>query len=291
MSRITVLVLLATLAGCGGGGGGAPPPATCSLDAQKQFVLDNMYDWYLWNDLLPVDVNIADHETPESLLDFLVSFQPLDCCSFIDSAQDDARFFGEGEFEGFGFGTRFLADDDVRLTRVFSGSPAANAGLGRGQRILSLGGRTVAEIEAAEGIGAVFADNPILEFEMQRPDGSQFTTTITKDIVTIDPLPQDGQLIDMGPGVPPVGYIELAQFISTAEPEFPTIFGAFIDAGVRDIIIDLRYNGGGLVRTSELLADYLGAFANDGRVLNTTEFNADRAPANNRTAFFTRRPQ
>ncbi|NNF40917.1 MAG: peptidase S41, partial [Woeseiaceae bacterium] len=54
-------------------------------------------------------------------------------------------------------------------------------------------------------------------------------------------------------------------------------------------IIDLRYNGGGLVRTANLLGDFLGAFANDGRVFSETQFNADRAAANNSSAFFERR--
>jgi len=290
MLRVLGFVFLATLAACGGGAGSSAPPLACTNDVQKQFVLDNMYAWYLWNDLLPPNVDIADHDTPESLLEYLKSFQPLDCCSFIDLAQDDAQFFGEGKFEGFGFSYRAVATDDLRLTRVFSDSPAANGGLGRGQRFLRLGGRSIAEIEAAEGVSAVFANNATLEFAMQNPDGSESTTTITKAVVTIDPLPQGGRIIDMGAGMPPVGYIELAQFISTADAQFPTIFADFIAAGVRDIVIDLRYNGGGLVRTAELLADYLGAFANDGRVFSVTEFNADRAAANNSTTFFTRRP-
>ena len=57
----------------------------------------------------------------------------------------------------------------------------------------------------------------------------------------------------------------------------------------QDVIIDLRYNGGGLVRTAELLGDYLGGFANDGLVFSQTEFNAERAAANNSASFFSRR--
>ena len=93
----------------------------------------------------------------------------------------------------------------------------------------------------------------------------------------------------MGEGVPPVGYMELATFISTADSVFATVFAEFIAAGVDDVIIDMRYNGGGLVRTAELLGDYLGGFANDNLIFSNTEFNADRAAANNRSEFFERR--
>jgi C-terminal processing protease CtpA/Prc len=210
---------------------------------------------------------------------------PVDLFSSVGSAQADSEFFGEGKFEGFGFSYRILdqATNDIRLSRVFSGSPAAAGGLGRGQRFLSLNGRSIADIQANEGVGAVF-DNTTVLFEMRRPDGTEFSSSITKDIVTIDPIPQH-RIIDIGNGVM-VGYIELAQFISTADPVFDTVFAEFIAAGVADVIIDLRYNGGGLVSTANLLGDYLGAFANDARVFSETQFNADRAAANNSTEFF-----
>jgi hypothetical protein len=66
------------------------------------------------------------------------------------------------------------------------------------------------------------------------------------------------------------------------------VFAAFIAEGVTDVVIDMRYNGGGLVRTAELLGDYLGGFANDGLVFSNTEYNADRAAQYNRSSFFAR---
>jgi hypothetical protein len=83
--------------------------------------------------------------------------------------------------------------------------------------------------------------------------------------------------------------MEFRTFVSTADPVFDQVFSEFVTAGVRDVIIDLRYNGGGLVRTAELLGDYLGGFANDGLVFSNTEFNADRAANNNSSSFFSRR--
>ncbi len=82
--------------------------------------------------------------------------------------------------------------------------------------------------------------------------------------------------------------MELATFISTADPQFDTVFGNFLSNGVRDVIIDMRYNGGGLVSTAELLGDYLGGFVAENLVFSSTEFNADRAGANNSTELFER---
>ncbi|MFQ5982810.1 MAG: S41 family peptidase [Woeseiaceae bacterium] len=273
-----------TLSGCSSSSGGSEaPPAACSNDGQKQFVLDSMLDVYFWYQLLPTDVDLSQYASPEELLDFLTSFQPLDRFSFIASAQADAQFFGEGKFEGFGFSSRFEAPGDLRFTRVFSDSPAARAGFARGQRILELDGRTIAEIEANEGVGAAFGQSP-LEFKIRRLDGTEYTVTVSHDIVTIDPLPQ-WRVIDTAGG--PVGYFEFASFISTADPVFDTVFADFIQAGVSDVIIDMRYNGGGLVSTAELLGDYFGGLIAENLTFSKTLFN-DKNTDNNRTEFFER---
>ncbi len=293
-SRFLLLVTTATLTACGGGGGGGggltpspPPPVSdpCSLSAQKDFVFDQMQLWYLWNDRLPSSVDLEAYETPDELIDFLTTFSPddgsgnpVDRFSFLTSASSDQQFFGEGRFEGFGFSSRFLTEDDWRLTRVFEGSPANLGGLGRGQRIVALDGRTIAEINAAEGTSAVL-DNDTVEFTM-RPvgaptDGSlDYVVSLTKAIVTINPLPQ-WRIID-GSGGRKIGYLEFATFISTAVPGFETIFAEFNAQNVTEVIIDLRYNGGGLVSTAELLGDYLGGRIANNLVFSRTEYNADR---------------
>ena len=286
LSRPLLVALTASclLGGCTGSDSGTVVGDTsCTVTGQKQFVLDTMRDVYLWNDLLPANVDIDDYATPEALLAYLTSFQPLDDFSFINTAAADSAFFGEGQFEGFGFSSRFEASDDLRLTRVFAGSPAELAGFERGQRIVALDGRTIAEIEADEGVGVVFDQSP-LEFTMRRIDGTEFVISVTQGTVTIDPLPQ-WRVIDTGSAT--VGYLELATFISTADPVFDTVFAEFRQAAVNDVIIDLRYNGGGLVSTTELLGDYFGGEVADGLIFSKTLFNDNNA-ASNRTEFFER---
>lgn len=294
MRIVVALLSILVIAGCSSGSSSSaapPPPDSCSATDQKQFVLDAMLDWYFWNDNLPSNVDINDYATPTDLLNFLTTFSPddgsgnpIDRFSFIGSAEADQQFFGEGRFEGFGFSSRFVAADDLRLTRVFTDSPANGGGLARGQRILELNGRTIAEIQAAEGVNAVFDTSPVT-FRMRETDGSEFETSIARDIVTIDPVPQF-RVIDNG-GTP-VGYMELATFISTADAEFDSVFETFRNAGVNDVIIDMRYNGGGLVATADLLGDYLGGFVAEALVFSDTRFNADRAAANNSLRRFVR---
>ena len=292
-------IAAAAIAGCGSSSSDDAGPAlgtsACSIDGQKQFVLDSLYTWYLWNDLLPTDLSIANYASPEELVFSVTTTygpqdsagQPIDRFSSVGSLQADAEFFGEGKFEGFGFSWRFVdaGQTDFRVTRTFLGSPADLGGLGRGQQVLTLNGRSVADIAANEGISAFFDVNDTIDFEVQPLTGPVFVSTISKDIVTIDPIPQS-RIIDVGGGRN-VGYLELNTFISTADAEFDTIFADFVAANVSEVIIDLRYNGGGLVSTANLLGDYFGGFVAENLTYSLTEYNADRA-ANNSTRFFSR---
>jgi hypothetical protein len=274
----------------GGGGSGY----TCSNGDQKRFVRDVMLDWYLWNDLLPGKVSVSDYDSPEALLaDFMTyspddgSGNPIDRYSFIGSAAADAAFFGAGQYAGFGFSSKQLTSDDIRLTQVFANSPADLGGLARGQRILELNGRTLAAIQAAEGIDAALATTP-LTFLMEEPGGAQFTSTIAQGIVTIAPVPLSRVIAANDGSGRMVGYIELAGFIGTADAVLDTVFADFVANGVNDVILDLRYNGGGLINTASLLGDLLGGDVAENLVFSETRFNSDRAAEFNSVNFFAR---
>jgi C-terminal processing protease CtpA/Prc len=302
MRKLLLILPALLVAACSSDGSSdSPPVAACSVEGQKQFVLDRMREWYFWNDLLPAQVDTSQFATPEDLLAYLTTFSPdltpddgidnpVDRFSFINTAAADQAFFGEGRFEGFGFSSRFEAGNVLRLTRVFFDSPANRAGLARGQQIVALNGRTIADILAAEGVDGVNAlfDTSPLEFTMREIDGSEFIADITQDIVTIDPVPQARVITDPAGARPPVGYLELASFISTANARMDTVFGDFRAQGINDIIIDLRYNGGGLVSTADLLGDFLGGDVAENLVYSKTVFNELRAAANDSTEFFDR---
>jgi len=227
MRKLILLLAMASISftACssdGSGPAGPTTPAACSNDGQKAYVLDALYYWYLWNDSLPANINIADYASPEELVTAVTRTygpqrpdgSPLDRFSSVGSLQADQQFFGEGKFFGFGFSWR-TENNEMRFTRVFADSPAnIVGGFSRGQTVVSINGRTTAEILANEGIGAALNFDTV-DFEIRNLDASTYTVAVTKDIVTINPIPQ-WRVIDMGPGVPPVGYMEFATFISTA---------------------------------------------------------------------------
>lgn len=284
MRILLSLALMALLAACEWDSGNNDEGYSCSNRDQKRFVRDAAYYWYLWNDLLPDKVKVSRYDTVVDQLQDLTSVQPLDNFSYITSAFADAAFFGAGLYEGFGFSWKRVAEHDIRLTRVFAGSPAEAAGFSRGQRIVAIDGRSIADIDAAEGVDAAL-DTLTLDFTLREIDDvTEFSVRVTQDIVTVDPVPQSS-LIATSAG-PPVGYLELAAFIDTANDPLQQAFAEFQANGVTDLVIDLRYNSGGLVATADLLGDLLGGEVAENLTFTRTLFNADRSAEFDSEEFF-----
>lgn len=289
------------LAGCSGGGSGSDSTSgalACSVSAQKLAVAELMQEWYLFNDepeqqQAYATLDLDAFATAEALLESLL-YRPERFdrnFSFLTTAAADQQFFGEGQFVGFGFGSKFAdapLDTDLRLTQVIAGSPAAQNGFERGQQLVAIDGRSVAEIAAAEGLSAALGPADVgveRTFSLRRADGTQFDVSLAKALVTIDPVVRV-DTFDVG-GLR-VGYVDFRTFVSTADAELEQAFATFEADGVAAVVIDLRYNGGGLVRTAELLADLIGGFSADGRTLSQTLHNSAKQSLDTVTPFLRR---
>ena len=297
-AQFFLLGLFAVLAGCTGGEAGPSRFALlCTLDHQKQAVADLMQEWYLFNDEVEqqqayANLDLSQFATPEALLASLL-YRPERFdrnFSFITTPQVDQQFFGAGQFVGFGFGSKFAdspMNTDLRLAQIIAGSPAQAAGLARGQRIVTIDGRTIAEIVQAEGLGAALGPNDIgvmRSFRMRRPDASEFDVDITKAVITLDPLPQATTITA---GTTSVGYLDFRTFVSTADDELRQAFAQFQADNVTALIVDLRYNGGGLVSTARLLTNLIGGFIADGQVQAQSLHNSAKSARNQTTVFET----
>ena len=295
LTRIAWALLAAgAVVGCGGDGGGPAAgngAATgCSVAAQRQEIFDLMVEWYFFNDELEqqqkyTELSLNTFPSAQGLLTFL-RYRPQEFdrgFSFITTPAADAQFFGEGQFVGFGFGSKFVdapLNADLRLTQVFSASPAAAAAFQRGQRIVAIDGRTIAEIGQAEGLSAALgaADVGVTRtFLMRETGGAEFEVAVAKALVTIDPVPSTA-IFDVGGAK--VGYLDFRTFISTADAELDQAFADFESQNVSKLVVDLRYNGGGLVSTAERLADLIGGAVADGQVLSATLFNSAKSAFN-----------
>ncbi len=282
------LLLVAVLAGCGGSSGGnaitsAPPPDTCSVSEQKQFVDDVMRDIYYWVDELPT-IDLDAFDSPEAVLEALV-FEPLDRFSSIGDAEADDAFFSASQFIGVGLGLQVAEDDRLFVTQVFSDGPAAAAGLVRGYEVLSINGLTAAEVINGDGISAAFgADEIGVNVDLRYADfnGAQADVSFAKALVTIEPVPVTSIL---NVGGETVGYLAFRSFVEPAFDELDAAFASFAQAGATGVILDLRYNGGGLISVAEYLGNLLGGTTTAGEIFARRVHNAQNAFRDEETLF------
>ena len=262
-------------------------PASCSTAGKNLYVRDVMSNLYLWYAEMP-DLEPTAFASPEAYLE-AVRYRPLDSTfSYITSRAANDAFFSESQFIGFGLSTS-LGEVDMLVTQVFPESPAADAGLSRGDRIVAIGGQEVAALIAGGGIDSAFGPSEIgveKDITFVTPDGTRRDAHMVKGLVTIPTVSLTEVYNIRGRRI---GYIFFRNFV---EPSYQALDAAFAElsaAGLDDLVLDLRYNGGGLVNVAQHLASYIGGVRTDGQVF-AEFFHNDKNAFRNRLLRFEAKP-
>ncbi|MBU1254738.1 MAG: peptidase S41 [Alphaproteobacteria bacterium] len=285
--------------GSSGGGGTASDP--CSLANRQQFVRDVLDEWYLFPDLLASNVNPAAYTDLQSYIDALVAparAQNKDrFFTYITSIEEENELINSGSNAGFGVRLGYdTGANRVFVLESFENAPALPVGIDRGTELLSIDGATVASLMAAGGPGAVIdalgPSNPGVSRTLGFRDvgGVQRSATIAKTEFSLDPISDRYGVRILADGTGQVGYINLRTFIvEDAGPQLRTAFAQFRSAGIDKVILDLRYNGGGLVSVAELLGDLM-ARGREGQVFSKTILRPSKS-AENETELFQAQPE
>jgi carboxyl-terminal processing protease len=308
-----LLSLAAILSACGGGGSGSSAPATsaesptpaptsagCSVRARQDFALSVLQEWYLFPETLPASLDPNGFADVTGYIDALTATaraQGKDrFFTFVTSIREEEAFNNSGSTAGFGF--RLQTDGAARrafVSEAFETAPAFAQGLDRGDEILAIGDtpgslRLVSDIIAASGTGGVSdALGPsnagvTRTLRLSGPSGTR-EITITKADYALQPVSgRYGARIIEADGRK-VGYLNLRTFIDTANPQLRAAFQQFQAAGVTDLIVDFRYNGGGLVSTAYLLGDLLGRARFSSEVQSRLEYRPSKSSRNETRTF------
>ena len=241
-----------------------------------------MADIYLWYQQLP-DVDPARFNSPEELLEAL-RYQPLDSSfSYIADRAATEALFSSSEYAGFGFSSAF-GPDGLRIAQVFPDSPASEAGLARGDQIVQINGRSVAELLRTGDIATIYGPPTagVRGTLMVMRAGEQRSVSLVKRAVVI-PTVSNTTMFDVGGRR--VGYIFFRNFV---EPSFDALAQAFSTlqaGGANEVVLDLRYNGGGLVDVAQYLGSLLGGTRTAGQVF-AEYFHNDKNAFRNRVLRF-----
>jgi C-terminal processing protease CtpA/Prc len=252
-------------------------------------VLSVAQDWYLWYDEM-AQVNAADFATADELLVALTAPLAEDFrdpgFSYLTTRSEDEANFTSRAFVGFGF--RFAVDDSgsYRISDVFEGAPAARAGFRRGSEILAVdagnGFVSMADYEArGTALDEIFGpsdDGVVRDFRLRNGD-EIVDVSVVKEELVIPPLANAPRAIARA-GLSPAGYIHLRNFTRSASAALNDAFAELANEDITDFIIDLRFNGGGLVDVADDFMDLLGGRIADGDVAYQLSHNEKRRAEN-----------
>lgn len=235
-----------------------------------------MNDIYYWIDDVPPVVN-AGFATPEDVLEAF-RFEPLDRFSGLRDREANTAFFSASQFIGIGLGLKVVGTNRVRVTQAFADGPAAAAGLMRGDEIVAIDGRPVSEIlDAGESLSAQFGADEIgvtVTLDYLDALGSALQVQLSKALVTIETVTVAAEFVAGGRTV---GYLAFRNFVEPSFPALEAAFAQFAAAGVETLILDLRYNGGGLISVAEYLGGLIGGTRTDGEIFANRVHNAGNA--------------
>jgi C-terminal processing protease CtpA/Prc len=238
---------------------------SCDDDSRKAFVADIMGDYYLWYDRVP-PVDIASLASPEEVMRAM-TYTELDHWSAMQQQAERREYFDEGRFQGLGYTLGVDAEGGLRISWVHEGSAAGRSGLDRGALIIGLNGQPVEALSAFQLNQELSRD--VVVHTIRELDGTVHDVELAQGDVEITSVKYT-TVIDTPRG--PVGYLMFTTFVLPGEDELRAAFTQFRDRGVTQLVIDLRYNGGGLLRTAALLGSLIERSA-AGRPLIVETYN------------------
>lgn len=317
IAGVTLAALMLASCGGGGNGGGSAPPITatpspsptptptCGLSARQAFAKAVIDEWYLFPDDVAMGVDPASHGDVQSYIDALVAparaLNKDRFFTYITSIAEENEFFQNGSSAGFG--VRLAYDPGAQILAIaeaYESAPAFGAGIDRGTQILAIGTasanlRSIADIVADGGTAALSnalgpSDPGITRVLRIRDANGTREVSVTKAEFDLDPVSDRYGAKVISAGGRDYGYLNLRTFIASADPQLRAAFLDFRNQGITDIIVDFRYNGGGLVSTADLMGDLMGRNRSASEIFSQLNFRPSKAAEDDRH-FFTVQPE
>jgi carboxyl-terminal processing protease len=264
----------------------APEVASPTVDSQARdtlyYVMNNYYFWYKY---MPTVVE-TDYKDPYELLNAM-EYKTLDRWSFVQT-YDQYVAMNTGSFVGHGISMGLDASNQVRIAQIYKNSPLYSKGVRRGWIVKKLNGTDLAPIFISNNTSAytTLMGPPTAgvtnTFLFQTPAGKDSTIASTKASFTLNTVIQ-ADTLHLKSGI--TGHLVFDQFIPPSNQELLSAFTFFSQNNIKDLIVDLRYNGGGDLSVLTNMASYVAGSSKFRTPFLTLTFN-DKNLASNQTFNF-----
>jgi carboxyl-terminal processing protease len=264
---------------------------TTTEPTEDEIARDDLYNimnaYYLWDKFMPVVVK-ENYPGPVELLQAM-KYKELDRWSAVQKYDD---FVAESQAIFVGHGIRIGLDQNnqTRIAQIYKKSPMYTLGVRRGWIIKKLNGTDLAPIfisgdgEAYYSLIGPSQAGITNTFLFQTPEGKDSTITTTKSTFTLNTVLYYDTLM-LKTGV--TGHLVFEQFVEPSNAELETAFAYFKQNNINNIIVDLRYNGGGDLTVLQNLAAYIAGSAKFGKPFLTLKHNLQQTARNKTYNFST----
>ena len=218
------------------------------------FAYNVMNTYYLWKDDI-TDALSHWTTTEDPIKKVEAARYEMDRWTALYDNFSDVEDYFSGNLETFGLSfTLYYYDEAMTqvcavVTYTYENSPARKAGLQRGDIIVTVDGELItpdnypAQASKLWGTGSIS-----LGLEDGRTVSLQSVQMYENPVHTATTFDYGGKRF---------GYLHFTAFTLDSCPDLETVFGQFKAEGITDLILDLRYNGGGYVTTSTALASMI----------------------------------
>jgi len=197
-----------------------------------------------------------------------------------EANMEDYKMMTTGQYGGIGAIIRTI-NDHVYIAEPYEGSPAYNAGLKAGDKILEIDGKSMVNLPSSDVSSSLKGPKgTTIEILVDRVGAGEKKISVTRDEIKLPDVPYSG-MIDNS-----IGYIKLNSFTQTAGADVKKAFLELKEEGMKELIFDLRGNGGGLlieavkivnmfVPKGQVVVNTKGRVKEENRVYTTLEEPTD----------------
>ncbi len=272
------------LSACGGGAGGssaviddrnnaqlgATSEDVCTVANINRWVDDRMRDTYIYYDQVPV-VNLDEYTDQAALLRDLRVLPDI-YSSIVDQARDE-EIIANSSVTRFGFWLQSASDGKQHFASISGNSPMENAGIQRGDELVAINSVLMEDLtddQWREFIVGEEGEELTAVFTVRSGTLAPADFSVTKSTYTESTVPYYGTYEQTNNSV---GYLQVTAFRGTTEDEIDVAVESLAEAGISELILDLRYNGGGFTRVARKLASQIAGSSFEGEVYSRRIFN------------------
>lgn len=197
-----------------------------------------------------------------------------------ESNIEDYQLMTTGQYGGIGALIR-KHDDFVYISEPYEGNPAEKSGIKAGDKIIEIDGKDMVKKSSADVSAALKGPKGTdVVIKVERNFKDVKTITVTRDEIKLPDVPYSGMLDET------TGYIKLNSFTRTASSDVKAAFSTLKNEGMKELVLDLRGNGGGLlieavrivnmfVEKNQLVVSTKGRVIEENRVYKTMDAPMD----------------